>query len=133
MKKYTVVQNAGLSSRAAEGNSVEELLELRNDHMNHEVVLFELGKHRIEAPSDGVFAIVMTILIFNFKVPEFPALSANPRNQSSELITLAERVGSQLTSKSTLLHGTRRVPNMTGTVTCERSESSLSIPALAMS
>ena len=45
--------------------------------MNSEAHPFELGKNRIEALSDGVFAIVMTILVFNFKVPELPADAQN--------------------------------------------------------
>lgn len=45
--------------------------------MTSETHPFELGKNRIEALSDGVFAIVMTILVFNFKVPELPPDAQN--------------------------------------------------------
>jgi uncharacterized membrane protein len=38
---------------------------------------FELGKGRIEALSDGIFAIAMTLLVFNFKVPDLPHGAAN--------------------------------------------------------
>ena len=49
-----------------------------NHHVaTSEVHPFELGKNRIEALSDGVFAIVMTILVFNFKVPELPPDAQN--------------------------------------------------------
>ncbi len=45
--------------------------------MTSEAHPFELGKNRIEALSDGVFAIVMTILVFNFHVPELPPDAQN--------------------------------------------------------
>jgi len=48
-----------------------------NNIATSEVHPFELGKNRIEALSDGVFAIVMTILVFNFKVPELPPDAQN--------------------------------------------------------
>lgn len=38
---------------------------------------FELGKNRIEALSDGVFAIAMTILVLGFKLPVLPPDSPN--------------------------------------------------------
>lgn len=38
---------------------------------------FELGKNRIEALSDGVFAIVMTLLILEIRVPNLPGNAAN--------------------------------------------------------
>lgn len=38
---------------------------------------FELGKNRIEALSDGIFAIAMTILVLGFKLPELPANAPN--------------------------------------------------------
>jgi uncharacterized membrane protein len=34
--------------------------------------VFEIGKHRIEALSDGIFAIVMTLLILEIHVPDLP-------------------------------------------------------------
>ena len=38
---------------------------------------FELGKNRIEALSDGVFAIAMTLLILEFRVPNLPPNAPN--------------------------------------------------------
>ncbi|BDI34288.1 hypothetical protein CCAX7_63390 [Capsulimonas corticalis] len=38
---------------------------------------FELGKNRIEALSDGVFAIAMTLLILEFHVPSLPHNASN--------------------------------------------------------
>jgi uncharacterized membrane protein len=38
---------------------------------------FELGKNRIEALSDGIFAIVMTLLILELRVPELPHNAPN--------------------------------------------------------
>ena len=32
-----------------------------------------MSTHRIEALADGVFAIVMTLLVFDLRVPEVPA------------------------------------------------------------
>lgn len=37
----------------------------------------EIGKNRIEALSDGIFAIVMTLLILELHVPSLPASAAN--------------------------------------------------------
>jgi uncharacterized membrane protein len=42
-----------------------------------ETTAFEIGKNRIEALSDGIFAIVMTLLILELHVPKLPATSAN--------------------------------------------------------
>lgn len=38
---------------------------------------FELGKNRIEALSDGIFAIVMTLLVLEFHVPDLPSNAPN--------------------------------------------------------
>ncbi|HEY3783372.1 MAG TPA: DM13 domain-containing protein [Fimbriimonadaceae bacterium] len=38
---------------------------------------FELGKNRIEALSDGLFAVAMTILVLGFKLPNLPSDSPN--------------------------------------------------------
>jgi uncharacterized membrane protein len=38
---------------------------------------FALGKNRIEALSDGIFAIVMTLLILEIHVPDLPSNAAN--------------------------------------------------------
>ncbi|HEY7163925.1 MAG TPA: TMEM175 family protein [Candidatus Binatia bacterium] len=38
---------------------------------------FEIGKNRIEALSDGIFAIVMTLLILEFKIPSLPLDAPN--------------------------------------------------------
>jgi len=38
---------------------------------------FEIGKNRIEALSDGIFAIVMTLLILEFRVPSLPPNTPN--------------------------------------------------------
>jgi uncharacterized membrane protein len=45
--------------------------------MISESTRFELGKNRIEALSDGIFAIVMTLLILEFRVPELPHNAPN--------------------------------------------------------
>jgi uncharacterized membrane protein len=45
--------------------------------MTFETTVFEIGKTRIEALSDGIFAIVMTLLILEFHVPN---LSPNAPN-----------------------------------------------------
>src|SRR5262249_25855864 len=45
--------------------------------MNEDERMFELGKNRIEALSDGIFAIAMTILILEFHVPELPHNASN--------------------------------------------------------
>lgn len=45
--------------------------------MNPESRPFELGKNRIEALSDGVFAIAMTLLILEFRVPSLPPDAPN--------------------------------------------------------
>ena len=45
--------------------------------MNPESRPFELGKNRIEALSDGVFAIAMTLLILEFRVPNLPPDAPN--------------------------------------------------------
>ena len=39
--------------------------------------MFEIGKNRIEALSDGIFAIVMTLLILEFHVPNLPPTAPN--------------------------------------------------------
>jgi uncharacterized membrane protein len=38
---------------------------------------YELGKNRIEALSDGIFAIAMTLLILEFHVPNLPPTASN--------------------------------------------------------
>jgi uncharacterized membrane protein len=38
---------------------------------------FEIGKNRIEALSDGIFAIVMTLLILEIRVPNLPPTAPN--------------------------------------------------------
>jgi uncharacterized membrane protein len=43
----------------------------------HEARPFELGKNRIEALSDGIFAIVMTLLVLEIHVPDLPANASN--------------------------------------------------------
>ena len=45
--------------------------------MSVETATFEIGKNRIEALSDGIFAIVMTLLILELHVPKLPATAAN--------------------------------------------------------
>ena len=45
--------------------------------MSVETTPFEIGKNRIEALSDGIFAIVMTLLILELHVPKLPATAAN--------------------------------------------------------
>ena len=45
--------------------------------MNHEMRNLELGKNRIEALSDGLFAIAMTILVLELHVPNLPHNSPN--------------------------------------------------------
>src|ERR671937_455255 len=38
--------------------------------MSFDTTIFEIGKNRIEALSDGIFAIVMTLLILEFHAPD---------------------------------------------------------------
>lgn len=45
--------------------------------MNFDTMSFEIGKNRIEALSDGIFAIVMTLLILEFHVPNLPSNAPN--------------------------------------------------------
>jgi TMEM175 potassium channel family protein len=45
--------------------------------MSSDTRSFEIGKNRIEALSDGIFAIVMTLLILEFRVPNLPPSSPN--------------------------------------------------------
>jgi uncharacterized membrane protein len=42
-----------------------------------DMITFEIGKNRIEALSDGIFAIVMTLLILEFHVPNLPPDASN--------------------------------------------------------
>ncbi|MGI8741394.1 MAG: TMEM175 family protein [Bryobacteraceae bacterium] len=41
------------------------------------MIPIQLSKHRIEALSDGLFAIVMTLLVLELKVPDLPRSSSN--------------------------------------------------------
>ena len=45
--------------------------------MAFDTTAFEIGKNRIEALSDGIFAIVMTLLILEFHVPNLPPNAPN--------------------------------------------------------
>jgi uncharacterized membrane protein len=45
--------------------------------MSFDAETFEIGKNRIEALSDGIFAIVMTLLILEFHVPNLPPNAPN--------------------------------------------------------
>jgi uncharacterized membrane protein len=45
--------------------------------MSIETTPFEIGKNRIEALSDGIFAIVMTLLILELHVPNLPPTAPN--------------------------------------------------------
>ena len=45
--------------------------------MAFETTTFEIGKTRIETLSDGIFAIVMTLLILEFHVPNLPTNAPN--------------------------------------------------------
>ena len=45
--------------------------------MNSQAATFEIGKNRIEALSDGIFAIVMTLLILEIRVPNLAADAPN--------------------------------------------------------
>ncbi|MGH7886077.1 MAG: TMEM175 family protein [Thermodesulfobacteriota bacterium] len=45
--------------------------------MKQEMTYSELGKNRIEALSDGIFAIVMTLLILEIHVPQLPSNASN--------------------------------------------------------
>jgi TMEM175 potassium channel family protein len=45
--------------------------------MAFDTTTFEIGKNRIEALSDGIFAIVMTLLILEFHVPNLPPNAPN--------------------------------------------------------
>ena len=45
--------------------------------MSFDPTNFEIGKNRIEALSDGIFAIVMTLLILELRVPSLPLTAPN--------------------------------------------------------
>jgi len=45
--------------------------------MSFDTTTFEIGKNRIEALSDGIFAIVMTLLILEIHVPDLPKTAPN--------------------------------------------------------
>ncbi|HXV83134.1 MAG TPA: TMEM175 family protein, partial [Candidatus Binatia bacterium] len=45
--------------------------------MAFDATTFEIGKSRIEALSDGIFAIVMTLLILEIHVPDLPPNAPN--------------------------------------------------------
>ena len=45
--------------------------------MDFQSTIFEIGKNRIEALSDGIFAIVMTLLILEIHVPNLPLNAPN--------------------------------------------------------
>lgn len=45
--------------------------------MSIDATIFEIGKNRIEALSDGIFAIVMTLLILEIRVPDLPRTAPN--------------------------------------------------------
>jgi hypothetical protein len=45
--------------------------------MSFDTMSFEIGKNRIEALSDGIFAIVMTLLILEIHVPNLPSNAPN--------------------------------------------------------
>ena len=45
--------------------------------MSFDSTTFEIGKNRIETLSDGIFAIVMTLLILEFHVPNLPSNAPN--------------------------------------------------------
>src|SRR5947209_6864270 len=51
------------------------------------------SKHRVEALSDGIFAIVMTLLIIEIKVPEKGPLAEALRSQAHEWISFAVTFG----------------------------------------
>lgn len=48
-----------------------------DNSMAFDTTPFEIGKNRIEALSDGLFAIVMTLLILEFHVPNLPSSAPN--------------------------------------------------------
>ena len=55
--------------------------------MSSDTTPVEIGKNRIEALSDGIFAIVMTLLILELHVPSLPASAANVE-VTAALVTL---------------------------------------------
>src|SRR5690348_14897649 len=59
------------------GLSMVLFSEKESEDMDHESRPFELGKNRIEALSDGVFAIAMTLLILEFHIPNLPPNAPN--------------------------------------------------------
>jgi uncharacterized membrane protein len=63
--------------------------------MHIDATKFEIGKNRIEALSDGIFAIVMTLLILELRVPNLPPSAPN-LEVAPALITLWPKFASYI-------------------------------------
>ena len=63
--------------------------------MTLDIPSFEIGKNRIEALSDGIFAIVMTLLVLELHVPKLPTTAPNVE-VTAALISLGPKFVSYL-------------------------------------
>ena len=69
--------------------------------MSGEARIFEIDKNRIEALSDGIFAIVMTLLILEIHVPNLPPDAPNVQ-VAPALIALWPKFASYLVAFASL-------------------------------
>ena len=66
--------------------------------LNHSESNEGLGKHRLEALSDGIFAFAMTLLVLDVKIPKLPDTSINAGLLAPTLLALWPKFLSYVTS-----------------------------------